>query len=139
MAISASTKWQSPGNGALAMMATMAAGKQPKSSELRELVSRRLKAARMAYDPNAAAVARALGISPQTLHKYENDKTFPDEMFIVKFCDLTGIPTDFIYRGRFPQEMPAVLAARIGVIDPALVPGERGVAGTAGQALEKIV
>lgn len=116
----------------------MAAGKQPKSSELRALISRRLKAARLAYEPNAAAVARALGISPQTMNKYEQGTIFPDELFLVKFCDLTGVPMDFIFRGRFPQEMPVVLAARIGVMDPDLVPSPGQSAAMAAQALEKI-
>lgn len=114
----------------------MASGKKPKSSELRALIARRLKIARQAYEPNAAAVARALGITPQTMNKYEQGTTFPDELFLVKFSDLTGIPMDFIFRGRFPQEMPVVLAARIGVLDPELVPGNPSPASKAGQEFE---
>lgn len=136
MAMQARTKWQSPGRVGIANMATMAAGKKPKSSELKALIARRLKAARQAFEPNAAAVARALDVTPQTLNKYEQGVTFPDELFLVRFCDLTGVPADFIFRGRFPQEMPVVLAARIGVLDPDLVPAAPPSGVKAGQELE---
>ena len=102
------------------MVATMA-GKLPKSSELRLLVGRRLKAAREAYDPNAARVARELGLSPQTWNKYETGARFPDELVVVRFCELTSCPTDWLYMGRITQEMPAAMAARIAVSAPDLI------------------
>ncbi len=99
-------------------------GKPPKSSDLQKLMARRLKAARAAYDPVAARVAEELGITPQTLNKYESDGPngrFPDEMFLVKFARLTGCPTDWILLGRITAEMPAAMAARIGASAPELV------------------
>lgn len=100
----------------------MAGPKKPKSVELREAIARRLRAARIAYEPNAAEVARRLEIDPRVLSKYEKGGLFPDELFVVRFCELTGCPADFLYLGRITQEMDSRLAARIGVIDPELVP-----------------
>ena len=70
------------------------------------------------------------------MNKYEKGTTFPDELFLVRFSDLTGVPMDFLFRGLFPQEMPAVLAARIGLIDPELVPPAPAGAAMAAAALE---
>ena len=96
-------------------------GKPVKSSDLRDLVGRRLKAARMAYDPNQAAMARLLEIDPRQLAKYELGKLFPDEALIVKFCRITGCTADWLYLGRIGEPMPIVMAARIGVLAPDLV------------------
>lgn len=100
----------------------MSKGKQVKSSELLGLVARRLKAARMAFDENAAAVARELGVSPQVLNSYENGRNYPDEFFLVQFCNLTGCTTDWIIRGKIEVNMPAAMAARIGHFAPDLIP-----------------
>lgn len=55
------------------------------------------------------------------LWRYEANKLFPDEGFIVQFCELTGCTADWIYLGRMTNSMPAVLAAGIGAIEPELV------------------
>jgi transcriptional regulator with XRE-family HTH domain len=120
MAITASTIRLSLRAPPVAILAIMTS-KIPKSSELRELIGRRLKAARIAYQPNAASVARALDLSPQTLNKYEQGTRFPDELFLVRFNELTSCPTDWIFLGRITAEMPAVMAARIAVQAPDLV------------------
>lgn len=101
----------------------MARGKQPKSSELRAAIATRLKAARFAYNENAAQVARDLGVTPQVLNAYEKARNYPDETFLVRFCDLTGCPSDWILRGRMEAVMPPVMASRIGVHFPELVEG----------------
>lgn len=124
MASLASTKWRWRESAASGGIAAMANEKKPKNSDLRALMARRLKAAREAYEPNASALARALDLDPRVLHKYEKGTTFPDEMFLVRFSEVTGCPLDFIFRGKITQDMPAILAARIGVIDPGLVLGE---------------
>ncbi len=109
----------------------MARGKTEKSSDLRRLMAARLKAARLAYMENGAEMARVLGVTPQTLNSYERGRNFPDEQFLVRFCNLTGCPTDWIFRGLMSAEM----AARIGHFAPALVPGlERGLAAAEGPA-----
>lgn len=106
----------------MAKIASMARN-SVKSSELKTQIAARLKAARMAYDENGAAVARAIGIERPRLQKYEDGSTYPDEMFVVKFAQLTGCPTDWIYLGRITAEMPATMAARIAVLAPELVSG----------------
>jgi transcriptional regulator with XRE-family HTH domain len=98
-----------------------AAGKKPKSSELRILMARRLKAARVAFDEQATAVARALGIPKQTLNGYESGRTFPDELFLVRFNALTGCPLDWIFLGKITSGMPPEMAARIARDAPELV------------------
>lgn len=94
-----------------------------KSSELRMLMARRLRAARLAYMENGAEVARLLDVTPQVLNAYEKGRNFPDEYFMLRFCDLTGCPMDWILRGRMRSEMAAEMAVRIGYFDPDLLRG----------------
>lgn len=101
----------------------MTKGKGFKSSELRDRIAARLKAARFAYEPNAAQAARDLGVTPQVLNAYEKARNYPDEAFLVRFADLTGCPIDWILRGRMEARMPPAMAARIGVYFPELVEG----------------
>ena len=84
-------------------------------------MSKRLRAARVAYDPVQAQVARDLDMQVQTLNKYETGKRFPDEYFLVKFHQLTKCPIDWIFLGKITSEMPAKMAARIAVVAPELV------------------
>lgn len=104
----------------------MKQGKQIKSSELRMLMARRLKAARMAYKENGAEMARDLGVTPQVLNAYEKGRNFPDEHFMLRFCNLTGCPMDWILRGRMRSEMAVEMAVRIGYFDPGLLQGVSG-------------
>lgn len=98
-------------------------GKQVKSSELRMLMARRLRAARMAFMENGAAAARLLGVTPQVLNAYEQARNFPDEHFMVRFCDLTGCTMDWILRGRLRAEMAAEMLVRISYFDAELLHG----------------
>lgn len=88
---------------------------------LKAQIAARLTAARKAYHPNAAEVARALGVSPTTWDKYEKGSRYPNERLVVMFCDMTGCPTDFIYRGLITGDMHPAMAARIGMLYPELV------------------
>lgn len=99
----------------------MSRGKQQKSTVLRMMMARRLKAARFAYEENAAAMARELGVTPQVLNSYEKGRNYPDETFLARFCDLTGCPADWIFRGKMETSMPPVMAARIGAYFPELL------------------
>lgn len=78
----------------------MAKGRKLKSSELRDLLAARLKAARLAYMQNGAAFARLMGLAPQRLHQYEKGTSYPDEQFLVRFCDVTGCTMDWLFRGK---------------------------------------
>ena len=101
----------------------MARGKKVKSSELRTLMARRLRAARMAYKENAAEMARDLGVTPQVLNAYEKGRNFPDEHFMLRFCNMTGCPMDWILRGKMRAEMTIEMAVRIGYFAPDLLRG----------------
>jgi transcriptional regulator with XRE-family HTH domain len=80
----------------------------------------RLRAARIAFNPNAAEVARALGIHAPTLNAWELGRNFPSELFIVRVCDLFSCPVDWIYKGadginvRMPPELTASLELLYG-------------------------
>lgn len=129
MASLASAKWRYPREAPAPIVANMTTGKKPKSTELRALIARRLRAARMAYNPNGAEVARALDMDPRSLTKYEKGRLYPDEAFVVAFCQLTECPADWLYLGRITREMPPDMAARIAFSDPDLVAAAAGAAG----------
>lgn len=121
MTITASANCLSSGSLLTGTICRMSKGKTFKSSELRALMARRLKAARYAYKENAAAVARELEISPQTLNAYERGRNFPDEMFLVQFCRITGCTTDWVFLGKMQSSISPEMASRIAVFDPSLV------------------
>jgi hypothetical protein len=75
--------------------------KKPRAVDIKADVSRRLKAARTVVYDSAAACARILEVPKNTWGHYEDGSRYPDPYHLVRFCDLTGFTTDFIYRGRF--------------------------------------
>lgn len=123
MTIHATAICLSPVRRRVGTLLPMAQGKKIKSSDLRMLMARRLKAARMAYKENGAEMARDLGVTPQVLNAYEKGRNFPDEYFMLRFCNLTGCPMDWILRGRMRTEMAVEMAVRIGYFDPGLLQG----------------
>lgn len=100
----------------------MGRGNRTKPSELRVAIGHRLRAARKSYEENGAAFAREVGISPQQLNHYEKGGRFPDEAFLVRFCDLTECPADWILRGRLEARMRPHMAAYIAARHPELIP-----------------
>jgi len=84
----------------------------------------------MAWNPNQAEVARILDIDPRTLSKCEGGKLFPDEAFVVGFCEASDCTADWIYLGRITVALPALLAARIAKIEPDLIPSAHRKAGS---------
>lgn len=99
----------------------MHGSKAPKDRRLRRLMGRRLRSARYAYDPNAAAVARELGVPSQVLSSYETGTRFPAELFLVRFCNLVGCPVDWIMRGVMHAETPPRIAAHMALAYPEVV------------------
>lgn len=85
-------------------------GKQHKSTALRELLARRLKAVREWKFKVATKAANAMGITKQTLHSYETGRNYPDELALVKFADATGCSLDFLFLGRITSGMPQALS-----------------------------
>jgi hypothetical protein len=73
----------------------------PRAVDLKPDVARRLRAARAVVYDTAAGCARALDIHKNTWLAYETGKAYPDPHHLVRFCDMTGFTTDFVYRGRF--------------------------------------
>ncbi|GBQ99884.1 hypothetical protein AA23498_3582 [Acetobacter nitrogenifigens DSM 23921 = NBRC 105050] len=99
----------------------MAHIKAPKSSELKAAIAARFKAAFEAYGMSQANMARALDIDPRQLNGYLRAKNFPDEAIIVRFCDITGCPADWIYRGLLEAKMPMETAIHIAMEYPQLI------------------
>ena len=73
----------------------------PRASDLKPNIKRRLQAARSIVFDTSNACAKALGVHVNTWRGYESGEKYPDPYWLVKFCDATGFTTDFIYRGRF--------------------------------------
>ncbi len=96
-------------------------GKPPKSAEHKAKVGERLKAARQAVEPNATQFAKEMGVDPRTLFKWEDGTNYPDEWFLTRFSNRTGVPLDFIFRGLITDDMPPIIAARIAVAFPHLL------------------
>lgn len=85
------------------------------------MVARRLKAARFAYMENGAQFARQIGVTAQVLNAYEKARNYPDQLFILKFCEITGCPADWLICGRLKAAMPPCMAAKIGANFPDLI------------------
>ncbi|MDR6182083.1 helix-turn-helix domain-containing protein [Asaia bogorensis] len=99
----------------------MAHVKAPKSTDLKDAVRERLVAAVSAYGISQAELARRLGVSSQQVNGYIKGRNYPDELFIVKFCDLTGCTLDWLYRGLMSSVMPVELAVHIALENPELM------------------
>ncbi|WP_336945311.1 helix-turn-helix transcriptional regulator [Asaia sp. HN010] len=101
--------------------AYMAHVKAPKSTDLKDAVRERLVAAVSAYGISQADLARRLGVSSQQVNGYIKGRNYPDELFIVRFCDLTGCTLDWLYRGLMSSAMPVELAVHIALENPRLM------------------
>lgn len=73
---------------------------EARSSDLKPDVSRRLRAARSIVYDSSDACAKQMGIPKNTWRGWEKGEKYPDPFHLVRFCDLHGFTTDFIYRGR---------------------------------------
>ncbi len=59
----------------------------------------KMKNARLAAELTQEAVAAALGVSRQTVSNWENGKTYPDIVSVVKMSDLYGVSLDYLLKG----------------------------------------
>lgn len=82
--------------------------RNPRSSDIKAAVGRRLRAARSIVFDSSNACARALEMPENTWRNFEKGEKYPDPFHLVRFCDATGFTTDFIYRGRFKGIMEDV-------------------------------
>lgn len=80
----------------------------------------RLQATRRAYHPKSAEVARILGVHSHTLNAWEKGRNFPNEFFLIRFCDLVQVPVDWLFKGassieaKMDPELAASLVLRYG-------------------------
>lgn len=58
----------------------------------------RTRVARELFSENAADMARALGIPVGTYPRYETRNALPHHL-IPRFCELTGVPVEWLFRG----------------------------------------
>jgi transcriptional regulator with XRE-family HTH domain len=77
----------------------------------RQQVGRRLKTAIQALGLSQAAVARELAVSPQKLGNWIRGDHYPDEWFVLRFCNRYGVTTDYLYRGLTPGLQQALAGA----------------------------
>lgn len=74
-------------------------------------------------------------MSENTWRNFETGAKYPDPYHLVRFCDMTGFTTDFIYRGRFrgiAEDVQIRLAAEYPeLVDeaPDVVPRAKAAAG----------
>lgn len=59
----------------------------------------KIKTARQDAGFSQEQVAEALGVSRQTISNWENEKTYPDIVSVVKMSDLYGVSLDYLLKG----------------------------------------
>lgn len=62
-------------------------------------ISRKIKSARLQADFTQEAVAEELQVSRQTISNWENGRTYPDIVSVIKMSDLYGISLDELLKG----------------------------------------
>lgn len=63
-------------------------------------IGSKIKAARVAAQLTQEQVAEALGVTRQTLSNWENGKTYPDIVSVIKMSDLYGVSLDHLLKGK---------------------------------------
>ena len=64
----------------------------------------------MAAQLTQEQVAEALGISRQTVSNWENDRTYPDILSVIKMSDLYAVSLDHLLKDRKEEPMPDYVA-----------------------------
>lgn len=72
-------------------------------------VGARLRLAIASLGRTPADVSRILGVTQQKLGNWMRGDNYPDETFIVSFCDRFNVSMDWIYRGRVSVVMDGPL------------------------------
>lgn len=67
-------------------------------------IGTKIKEARMAAQLTQEQVAEALGISRQTMSNWENNKTYPDIVSVIKMSDLYAVSLDHLLKEK--EEIP---------------------------------
>ena len=69
----------------------------------------KIKDARLASNLTQEQVAEALGISRQTVSNWENGKTYPDIINVIKMSDLYHVSLDHLLKGEKQEKEPDYL------------------------------
>lgn len=82
----------------------------------------RITALRKGRGMTQEALAEQLGVTRQSVSKWELDQATPETGFAVALCDLFGVSLDYLVRGVEPQEAPAVTTVQAEESRPAEAP-----------------
>lgn len=63
-------------------------------------IGSKIKAARLAAQLTQEQVAEAMGVSRQTMSNWENGKTYPDIVSVIKMSDLYAVSLDHLLKGK---------------------------------------
>ena len=68
-------------------------------------IGTKIKEARMEAQLTQEQVADELGISRQTMSNWENNKTYPDIVSVIKMSDLYKVSLDYLLKGSGEKQM----------------------------------
>ena len=85
----------------------------------------RITALRKGRGMTQEALAEKLGVTRQSVSKWELDQATPETGFAVALCDLFGVSLDYLIRGVEPPEEPTVTAVQAEESRPAEAPPRR--------------
>lgn len=69
-------------------------------------IGAKLKDARIAAQLTQEQTAEALGVSRQTVSNWENEKTYPDIVSVIRMSDLYAVSLDHLLKGGEPSAAP---------------------------------
>jgi transcriptional regulator with XRE-family HTH domain len=90
-------------------------------SLVQQKIGTRIRWVQEIYNPNAAAVARELGMDPSTLIKIMTGNRPPNVFNVLDMCRLFGVSADFLLRGKLVAETDMTMAIRLAALHPELV------------------
>lgn len=68
-------------------------------------IGSKLKEARMRTEFTQEQVAEAIGVSRQTMSNWENEKSYPDIVSVIKMSDLYDVSLDYLLKGKETKPM----------------------------------
>jgi len=72
-------------------------------------IGTKIKNARIAAQLTQEQVAEALGVSRQTVSNWENEKTYPDIVSVIKMSDLYDVSLDYLLKEKEEKPMPSYM------------------------------
>ena len=68
-------------------------------------IGSKLKEARMRTEFTQEQVSDAIGVSRQTISNWENEKSYPDIVSVIKLSDLYDVSLDYLLKGKETKPM----------------------------------